>query len=41
MSEIVIRHGEPKDAEALRQNYMHPGVYHDCLLYTSPSPRDS
>jgi hypothetical protein len=26
MSEIVIRHAEPKDAEALRQNYMHPGV---------------
>lgn len=25
MSEIVIRHAEPGDAEALRQNYMHPG----------------
>jgi len=37
MSEIVIRHAEPKDAEALRQNYMHPGVYHDTLQLPHPS----
>ena len=37
MSEIVIRHAEPKDAEALRQNYMHPGVYHNTLQLTHPS----
>ncbi|MEG1251683.1 MAG: GNAT family N-acetyltransferase, partial [Citrobacter sp.] len=37
MSEIVIRHAEPKDAEALRQNYMHPEVYHDTLQLPHPS----
>ena len=37
MSEIVIRHAEPKDYEALRQNYMHPGVYHDTLQLPHPS----
>ncbi|WP_368544269.1 N-acetyltransferase [Enterobacter soli] len=37
MSEIVIRHAEPKDAEALRQNYMHPGVYCDTLQLPHPS----
>ena len=37
MSEIVIRHAEPKDAEALRQNYMQPGVYHDTLQLPHPS----
>ncbi|HDR2822326.1 TPA: N-acetyltransferase [Enterobacter bugandensis] len=37
MSDIVIRHAEPKDAEALRQNYMHPGVYHDTLQLPHPS----
>ena len=37
MSEIVIRHAEPGDAEALRQNYMHPGVYHDTLQLPHPS----
>ena len=37
MSEIVKRHAEPKDAEALRQNYMHPGVYHDTLQLPHPS----
>lgn len=37
MSETVIRHAEPKDAEALRQNYMHPGVYHDTLQLPHPS----
>jgi putative acetyltransferase len=37
MSEIVIRHAEPKDAEALRQNYMHPKVYHDTLQLPHPS----
>lgn len=37
MSEIVIRHAELKDAEALRQNYMHPGVYHDTLQLPHPS----
>lgn len=37
MSEMVIRHAEPKDAEALRQNYMHPGVYYDTLQLPHPS----
>lgn len=37
MSEIVIRHAEPGDAEALRQNYMHPGVYYDTLQLPHPS----
>ncbi|MEI9483732.1 N-acetyltransferase [Enterobacter cancerogenus] len=37
MSEIVIRHAEPKDAEALRQNYMHPEVYHGTLQLPHPS----
>ncbi|ATG02854.1 N-acetyltransferase [Lelliottia amnigena] len=37
MSEIVIRHAEPNDAAAIRQNYMHPGVYHDTLQLPHPS----
>jgi putative acetyltransferase len=36
MSEIVIRHAEPKDAEAIRQ-IMHPEVYHDTLQLPHPS----
>lgn len=31
MSEIVIRHIEPSDAEALRDIMSHPDVYHDTL----------
>ncbi|MGT8858311.1 N-acetyltransferase [Enterobacter sp. 186315] len=37
MSEIVIRHAELTDAEAFRQNYTHPGVYHDTLQLPHPS----
>ena len=37
MSETVIRHAEPNDAAAIRQNYMHPGVYHDTLQLPHPS----
>ena len=37
MSEIVIRHIEPNDAEALRAIMSHPGVYHDTLQVPHPS----
>ena len=31
MSDIVIRHAEPRDAEPLRMLMAHPEVYHDTL----------
>ena len=37
MSEIVIRHIEPSDAEALRDIMSHPDVYHDTLQLPHPS----
>lgn len=37
MSEIVIRHVEAADAEALRQLNAHPGVYHNTLQLPHPS----
>lgn len=37
MSEIVIRHIEARDAEALRDIMSHPGVYHDTLQLPHPS----
>ncbi len=37
MSEIVIRHIEASDAEALRDIMSHPGVYHDTLQIPHPS----
>ncbi|NYU11743.1 acetyltransferase [Enterobacteriaceae bacterium CCUG 67584] len=37
MSEIVIRHVEAADAEALRQFNNHPGVYHQTLQLPHPS----
>ncbi|MRT50982.1 putative acetyltransferase [Raoultella sp. BIGb0399] len=37
MSEIVIRHAEPRDAEPLRQLTAHPEVYHDTLQLPHPS----
>jgi len=37
MSEIVIRHIEASDAEALRDIMSHPGVYHDTLQVPHPS----
>ena len=36
MSEIVIRHIEARDAEALRDIMSHPGVYHDTLQLPHP-----
>ena len=37
MSDIVIRHAEPRDAEPLRQLTAHPEVYHDTLQLPHPS----
>lgn len=37
MSEIVIRHLEAADADALRQLNAHPGVYHNTLQLPHPS----
>jgi predicted N-acetyltransferase YhbS len=37
MSNIVIRHIEASDAEALRHINSHPGVYHDTLQIPHPS----
>jgi putative acetyltransferase len=37
MSDIVIRHIEASDAEALRHINSHPGVYHDTLQIPHPS----
>ena len=37
MSDIVIRHAEPRDAEPLRQITAHPEVYHDTLQLPHPS----
>ncbi|TCW14441.1 putative acetyltransferase [Raoultella sp. BIGb0138] len=37
MSEIVIRHAEPRDAEPLRQLTAHPEVYHDTLQLPHPA----
>ncbi|KJM61994.1 N-acetyltransferase [Pluralibacter gergoviae] len=37
MSEIVIRHAEPRDLEALRQINAHPDVYHSTLQLPHPS----
>lgn len=31
MSEIVIRHAEPKDYDAIRQIHAQPEVYHNML----------
>ncbi|MEN0613573.1 N-acetyltransferase [Klebsiella indica] len=37
MSDIVIRHAEPRDAEPLRQLTAHPEVYHDTLQLPHPA----
>ncbi|MHA7849010.1 GNAT family N-acetyltransferase [Serratia sp. D1N4] len=37
MSEIVVRHVEDKDAEALHQLFSHPAVYRDTLQLPLPS----
>ena len=37
MSEIVIRHAEPKDYEAIRQIHAQPEVYHNTLQVPHPS----
>ncbi|MEN0578011.1 putative acetyltransferase [Phytobacter palmae] len=37
MNDIVIRHIEASDAEALRHINSHPGVYHDTLQIPHPS----
>lgn len=37
MSDIVIRHAEPRDAEPLRQMTALPEVYHDTLQLPHPS----
>jgi putative acetyltransferase len=37
MSDIVIRHAEPRDAEPLRQMTAHPEVYHNTLQVPHPS----
>lgn len=37
MSEIVVRHVESKDAEALHQLFSHPAVYRDTLQLPLPS----
>ncbi len=36
MSDIVIRHAEPRDAEPLRMLMAHPEVYHDTLQILTP-----
>jgi putative acetyltransferase len=36
MSDIVIRHAEPRDAEPLRMLMAHPEVYHDTLQIPHP-----
>ena len=36
MSDIVIRHAEPRDAEPLRMLMAHPEVYHDTLQIPLP-----
>lgn len=40
MSEIVIRHAEPKDYDAIRQIHAQPEVYHNTLQVSSSFPRD-
>jgi putative acetyltransferase len=37
MSDIVIRHAEPKDIEAIRQIHAQPEVYHNTLQVPHPS----
>nr|WP_318383404.1 N-acetyltransferase [uncultured Enterobacter sp.] len=37
MSEIVIRHATPNDAEAIQQIYTQPEVYHNTLQVPHPS----
>jgi len=37
MSEIVIRHAEPKDTDAIRQIHAQPEVYHNTLQVPHPS----
>lgn len=37
MSEIVIRHAEPKDYDAIRQIHAQPEVYHNTLQVSHPS----
>lgn len=40
MSEIVIRHAEPKDYDAIRQIHAQPEVYHNMLQVPHPYPRN-
>ncbi|MBK4654970.1 N-acetyltransferase, partial [Enterobacter cloacae] len=37
MSEIVIRHAEPKDYDVIRQIHAQPEVYHNTLQVPHPS----
>ncbi len=37
MSEIVIRHAEPRDYDAIRQIHAQPEVYHNTLQVPHPS----
>ncbi len=37
MSDIVIRHAEPKDVDAIRQIHAQPEVYHNTLQVPHPS----
>ncbi|MFW3302735.1 N-acetyltransferase [Klebsiella pneumoniae] len=37
MSDIVIRHAEPKDIDAIRQIHAQPEVYHNTLQVPHPS----
>ena len=37
MSDIVIRHAEPKDFDAIRQIHAQPEVYHNTLQVPHPS----
>ena len=39
MSEIVIRHAEPKDYEAISQIHAQPEVYHNTLQVPHPSSK--
>lgn len=39
MSEIVIRHAEPKDYDAIRQIHAQPEVYHNTLQVPHPSSK--
>lgn len=37
MSDIVIRHAEPEDYDAIRQIHAQPEVYHNTLQVPHPS----